>query len=109
MYSWEQYEAEAKADYLRWKASQVVENVEINLATTGITPEDAQKIELCFQLKRSFALYNVRGYVLIEPSRLVLIQDGVVMGYKTEKQLQNAIKLLLFSFNKVYVPVKQIR
>jgi hypothetical protein len=109
MYSWEQYEAEAKADYLRWKASQVVENVEINLATTGITPDDAKKIDLCFQLKRSFALYNMQGFVLIEPSRLVLIQDGVIMGYKTEKQLQNAIKLLLFSFNKVYVPVKQIR
>lgn len=109
MYSWEKYEAEAKADYLRWKASQCIENVEINLASTGITPEDAEKIDLCFQLKRSFALYNMQGFVIVEPNRLVLIQDGVIMGYKTEKQLQNAIKLLLFSFNKVYVPVKQIR
>jgi hypothetical protein len=109
MYSWEKYEAEAKADYLRWKASQFIENVEIKLETTGTTPEDVEKIDLCFQLKRSFALYNMQGYVLIEPSRLVLIQDGVIMGYKTVKQLQNAIKLLLFSFNKVYVPVKQIR
>lgn len=109
MRSWEQYEAEAKADYLRWKANQHVTNVEINVETTGISAEDIAKIDLCFQLSRSFALYSMDGYAIIEPLGLVIFHEGVVTEYVSLKQLQNALKLMLFTYNKVHVPVKQIR
>lgn len=98
-------DAHKLSNYNEWKkTAHIITEVEIKFETTGMTNEDAIKMHNCLSENIPFGLHDENDFVIVFPKEITLKQGETFVTYKTTKQLINAIKLLLFSFNKVYVP-----
>lgn len=101
---WDVYENETRRMYQAERKAWHVTDVEIILETTGITPEDVQKMPECFENNIDFALHNDKTFILVYPelNALTIGESHVIL--KDTKQLLNQIKLILFTHNKVFIP-----
>lgn len=101
----ESQDAHAQSNYKEWKKSaHIITDVEINLASTGITHEDVVLMADCMEDNKLFCLTGRVGFVIIIPEHNSIKHQGTFVKYPTRKQLVSSIKLLLFNYNKVYVP-----
>lgn len=99
-------DAHVLSNYRDWRrTSRIVTNVEIRFETTGMSDEDAINMDRCLRLGVNFALVSKDlQFVCVIPNTNTLFQDGVTIHYDKPIQMINAIKLLLFTFNRLYIP-----
>lgn len=102
-------DAHKQSNYDEWKkTAHIITDVEINLASTGIKMIDVMLMADCMVNDKPFTLYGETGFIVVIPEHNSIKQDVMLLKYPGRKQLVNAIKLLLFNFNKVFVPPAEL-
>lgn len=102
----EKDDAHVLSNYKDWKkTAYIVTNVNIKWETTGMSVEDIIDMDKCLFYKVPFALVSKENtFICIVPDTLTISQGGLIMQYLEMTQLLNAIKLLIFNFNMLYIP-----
>lgn len=100
-------DAHKLSNYKEWKeTAHVVTDVKIDLASTGIRKKDLDLLVECVVNNVNFCLYGKTGFVIVLPEFMAVKLNGSLVRYEKPQQFSNALKLLLFNFNRVYVPPK---
>jgi hypothetical protein len=99
----ESMDADKQSNYHEWKkTAHIITDVEIKIETTGISVEDLHYLNECLIKKDFFFMGGSDGILLVSPIHLTIKNKHEYFTYKTFKQLVNAVKLMLFNYNKIY-------
>ncbi len=96
-------DADKQSNYKEWKkTAHIITDVEILVETIGISEEDLHDLNKCLIERDIFFMKGKDACLIVSPQQLTIKKGDEYFTYKTFKQLLNAVKLMLFNYNKIF-------